>query len=58
MSHVCDGRDLSCASCTAIARRLDTVRSAMTLDDDLDDIKRARIWSQLEDRLADAAPAR
>ena len=58
MSHVCDGRDLSCASCTAIARRLDTVRSAMTLDDDLDDIKRARIWTQLEDRLADAAPAR
>jgi hypothetical protein len=58
VSHVCDGRDLSCASCQAVARRLDTVRSAMTLDDDLDDIKRARIWSQLEDRLADAAPAR
>jgi hypothetical protein len=58
VSHVCDGRDLSCASCTAIARRLDTVRSAMTLDDDLDDIKRARIWNQLEDRISDAAAAR
>jgi hypothetical protein len=58
VSHVCDGRDLSCASCQAVARRLDTVRAAMTLDDDLDDIKRVRIWSQLEDRLADAAPAR
>ena len=56
MSHVCDGRDPSCASCQAMARRRDTVRSAMTVDDELDDIKRARIWTQLEGRLAaDAA---
>jgi ferric-dicitrate binding protein FerR (iron transport regulator) len=41
-----------------MARRLDTVRAAMTIDDELDDIKRARIWTQLEERLADAAPAR
>jgi TolA-binding protein len=58
VSHVCDGRDAACASCKAIARRLDTVRSAMTLDDELDDIKRARIWTQLEDRLAEPAPLR
>lgn len=38
----------------------DLVRTAMTLDDELDDIKRARIWSRLEDRLAEpeAPPAR
>lgn len=58
MSHTCDGRDRSCASCAALARRLDTVRAAMTTDDELDDIKRARIWTQLEGRLALAAPVR
>jgi TolA-binding protein len=58
VSHTCDGRDLSCASCAALARRLDTVRAAMTTDDELDDIKRARIWTQLEDRLAAAPPRR
>ena len=58
MSHVCDGRDHSCASCQAIGRRLAAVRGAMTVDDDLDDIRRARIWTQLEDRLAEGAPAR
>jgi FecR-like protein len=58
MSHVCDGRDRACASCQAIAHRLATVRGAMTVDDDLDDIRRARIWTQLEDRLAESAPVR
>jgi TolA-binding protein len=58
MSHVCDGRDLSCASCATVARRLDTVRAAMTVDDDLDDVKRVRIWTRLEDRLSEVGPAR
>jgi hypothetical protein len=58
MSHICDGRDLTCASCLTLARRLETVRAAMTVDDELDDVKRARIWMQLEDRLADAGPPR
>jgi hypothetical protein len=58
MSHVCDGRDLSCASCAAVGRRLASVRAAMTVDDRLDDIKRARIWTALEDRLGDAAGRR
>ncbi|MGH9888015.1 MAG: FecR domain-containing protein, partial [bacterium] len=58
MSHHCDGRDLSCASCVAVARRLDAVRAAMTVDDDLDDVKRARIWTRLEDRLTEVGPAR
>ncbi|MBA3499243.1 MAG: FecR domain-containing protein [Myxococcota bacterium] len=35
----------------------DVVRTLMTFDDQLDDIKRARIWSQLEDKLeGDVAP--
>jgi hypothetical protein len=58
MSHVCDGRDRSCAVCKALARRLDTVRAVMTVDDELDDIKRARLWTQLEDRLTSAEPLR
>jgi len=38
----------------------DLVRTAMTIDDELDDIKRAKIWSRLEDRLAEpeTPPAR
>jgi hypothetical protein len=38
----------------------DMVRTLMTFDDELDDIKRARIWLQLEDKLADeiAVPRR
>lgn len=58
MSHVCDGLDPSCAACAAMRRRMDSVRAAMTTDDHLDDIKRARIWTQIEDRLADAPPPR
>jgi TolA-binding protein len=58
MSHLCDGRDLACPRCVALAGRLGTVRTVMTTDDALDDIKRARIWTRLEDRLADAAPRR
>lgn len=58
MSHVCDGRDPSCASCVAMARRLGAVRAAMVFDEQLDDIKRARIWTQLEDKLADSAAPR
>ena len=58
MSHVCDGRDLSCASCEAVRRRHDTVRAAMMLDDRLDDIKRARIWTGLEDRLVEGTAPR
>ena len=56
MSHACDGRDLSCLGCAAMARRHDTVRAAMTVDDRLDDIKRVRIWSRLAQQLD--APAR
>ncbi|HEX7699921.1 MAG TPA: hypothetical protein VF403_04340, partial [Kofleriaceae bacterium] len=52
MSHVCDGRALSCVTCAAIARRQDTVRAVMTHDDRLDDIKRVQIWTRIEDRLA------
>ena len=52
MSHVCDGRALSCVTCAAIARRQDIVRAVMTHDDRLDDIKRVQIWTRIEDRLA------
>ncbi len=58
MSHVCDGRDRACVSCAEISRRHDLVRAAMTVDDQLDDIKRARIWGDLEDRLSVPAPRR
>jgi hypothetical protein len=58
MSHVCDGRDLSCRRCAEVGRRLETVRVAMTSDDELDDIKRARIWAQVEGKLAAATPRR
>ena len=34
-----------------------TLRTLMTFDDELDDIKRARIWSQLEDKLLDDVAA-
>ena len=56
MSHTCDGRDLSCLGCAALARRNDTVRAAMTLDDRLDDIKRVQIWARIDESLS--APAR
>ena len=36
----------------------DLVRMAMTLDDGLDDIKRARIWSRVEDQLEQPAAPR
>ena len=58
MSHTCDGRDRACVSCAEIARRHDLVRAAMTVDDQLDDIKRARIWGELEDKLSAPAPRR
>ena len=51
-SHVCDGRDLSCLTCAAIARRHEVVRAAMTRDDQLDDLTRVRIWNALEPQLA------
>ena len=55
MTHHCDGRDRSCAGCAA--HRDAVVRAAMTLDDQLDDIKRVQIWSRLAGRLvAPAAP--
>jgi hypothetical protein len=56
MSHHCDGRDLSCPRCVTVAERHDLVRGALTLDDRLDDIKRAQIWSRLEARLGSAKP--
>lgn len=58
MSHVCDGRDLTCLGCGAMARRHQLVRAAMTTDDHLDDIKRARIWNELEVRLVAPVPRR
>ena len=60
MSHTCDGRDLTCASCTAVASRHEVVRAALTIDDQLDDITRAQIWSRLESQLGKpiALPAR
>lgn len=42
----------------ATARRHDVLRAAMTLDDQLDDIKRAQIWSHLEPQLPAPAPTR
>ncbi|MEJ7597603.1 MAG: FecR domain-containing protein [Kofleriaceae bacterium] len=57
MTHVCDGRDLACLGCAAVARGHVLVRAAMTRDDTLDDLQRARIWNTLEDRLAEPAPA-
>ncbi|HEY5936514.1 MAG TPA: hypothetical protein VIU61_17815, partial [Kofleriaceae bacterium] len=51
-SHRCDGRDLSCPSCAAIARQHEIVRVAMTRDDQLDDLTRVRIWNALEPQLA------
>jgi len=56
MSHMCDGRDPSCGRCRTIARRHDSVRIAMSLGDQLDDIKQAQIWSRIQDRLAAPAP--
>jgi len=53
MSHLCDGRDLSCLGCAGLVRRQAELRAAMTIDDRLDDIKRARIWNRLEDRIAE-----
>jgi hypothetical protein len=41
-----------------VTRHHDVLRAAMTLDDQLDDIKRAQIWAQLEDRLTERVPAR
>jgi hypothetical protein len=38
--------------------RDDQVRAAMTVDDALDDIKRAQIWSRIEDRLTPTGPVR
>ena len=58
MSHICDGRALSCVTCAAIARRHDAVRAVMTHDDRLDDIKRVQIWTRIEDRLAVAEKPR
>jgi ferric-dicitrate binding protein FerR (iron transport regulator) len=51
-SHVCDGRDLACLGCAAVARRHELVRTAMTEDDQLDDLTRVRIWNALEPQLA------
>jgi TolA-binding protein len=51
MSHLCDGRDLTCGSCMAMAKRHEVVRAALTVDDQLDDITRAQIWSRLESQL-------
>ncbi|MGN6108303.1 MAG: outer membrane protein assembly factor BamD [Kofleriaceae bacterium] len=51
MTHVCDGGDRSCTGCAAVARRHHAVYAAMTRDDRLDDITRARIWSRVEERL-------
>ena len=57
MTHACDGRDLTCLGCAAIARREAALRAALTRDDQLDDIKRAQIWARLEGRLdAPAGP--
>jgi TolA-binding protein len=36
----------------------DRVHTALTIDDQLDDIKRAQIWARLEPQLASAAPRR
>jgi TolA-binding protein len=52
MRHICDGRDLMCTGCAASAKRHQLVRAAMTADDHLDDIRRAQIWTRLEDALS------
>lgn len=52
MRHTCDGRDLACAGCVAMAKRHEVVRAALTADDQLDDITRAQIWSRIEARIA------
>ena len=58
MTHLCDGRDLSCPGCATVGRGHVLVRAAMTRDETLDDLQRARIWNALEDRLAEPAPGR
>lgn len=52
MSHACDRFDPACAQC--VARQHASLRAAMTSDDALDDIKRAQMWSRIEDRIANA----
>jgi hypothetical protein len=49
--HVCDGSHASCIGCAAIARRMGEVRSAMTADDRLDDLTRARMWGRIRDAI-------
>lgn len=58
MSHVCDGRDPGSVACVASARRRDELRAAMTIDDRLDDIKRAQIWQRLDELLIVPVPPR
>jgi len=56
IAHVCDGSRASCLGCAAIAKRRAELRAAMTLDEQLDDLTRARIWTRVSTRLARPQP--